>query len=174
LIQRSLIEQGARFDPDFSVHEDHDFLVNCATRTEFRFVDMPTCIWHAQSGESGCGFGANDNPAQREQALAKIRRKWSRVFDLWFQDTEAVLYTGQQYLKGGDLPVALMCLEYALKSRPDDINALNLCGMANFRSGNTDRAEILLSEASRRLPEHRGLRENLALVRSKRTPTDRS
>lgn len=168
LIHRSLVDAGARFDTDFDVHEDHDFFVNCATRTPFVFVDSPTCIWHAQAGESGCGFGANDDAAQRAQAVAKIRRKWSGVFERWLQDADAVLFTGQQYLKGGDVPAALACLEQALSLRPADVNALNLCGMANLEAGKLARAEQLLGAAVRRLPQHAGLRENLELARRRR------
>jgi len=167
-IHRSLVDEGARFDPEFPVHEDHDFQVNCATRTAFVFVETATCIWNAQIGDSGCGFGANDNAAQRQEALARLRRKWESVFKGWLSDGDAVLFTGQQYLKGGDIPVARECLERALALRPNDINALNLCGMANFHSGKLERAELLLTQALRQLPQHAALQENLALVRAKR------
>jgi len=168
LVHRALVDEGARFDAEFDVHEDHDFFVNCATRTQFVFVDSVTSTWHAQAGESGCGFGANDDPAQRAQAVAKIRDKWEGAFDQWLRDADAVLFAGQQYLKGGDLPAALGCLEQALSLRPADVNALNLCGMANLQAGKFDRAEQLLSAAVQRLPQHAGLRENLELARRRR------
>ena len=168
LFHRSLIDEGTRFDPEFGVHEDHDFFLNCATRTPFAFVDAATSVWHSQAGESGCGFGANDDPAQRARAVAKIRHKWATAFDCWLQDFGAVLFAGQQYLKGGDLPAALGCLEQALILRPADVNALNLCGMANLQAGQLERAETLLSAALQRLPQHAGLRENLELARRRR------
>jgi glycosyltransferase involved in cell wall biosynthesis len=168
LIQRSLIDEGARFDPAFAVYEDHDFFVNCATRTAFRYIDIPTCIWNAQAGESGCGFGSNDNKPQRDDYIARIRRKWVAFFDPWLHNFDAVLYCGQHYLKVGDFAVALDCLERALALRPDDINALNLAGMANYRNGNLERAELLLTHALQRLPQHPGLIGNLALVQGQR------
>jgi len=168
LFHRSLIDEGARFDPDFGVHEDHDFFLNCATRTPFAFIDAATSVWHSQAGESGCGFGANDDPAQRAQAVAKIRQKWTHAFERWLQHFDAVLFAGQQYLKGGDLPAAVGCLEQALSLRPADVNALNLCGMANLQAGKVERAETLLSAALQRLPQHAGLRENLELARRRR------
>jgi hypothetical protein len=169
LLHRSLIEEGARFDPEFPVHEDHDFQVNCATRTEFLFVKQATCIWNAQAGESGCGIGGNnDNPEQRIEAVVRIRKKWSTFFDRLLRNFDAVLFAGQQYLKGGDIPAARECLERALALRPSDVNALNLCGMANMHAGHLDRAEKLLTAASRRLPANTAIRENLALVRRRR------
>ncbi len=167
LIQRSLIEQGARFDPAFAVYEDHDFFVNCAARTAFRYVDIPTCIWNANAGESGCGFGGNDDKAQRDEYIGRIRAKWAAFFDFWLGNFDALLYCGQTYLKFGELVVALDCLERALALRPDDINALNLAGMANYRNGNPARAELLLTQALQRLPTHQGLIDNLALVRGR-------
>ena len=168
LVHRSLIDEGARFDPEFAVHEDHDFQINCATRTEFLFVKQATCVWHAQVGDSGCGFGANNDPALRKAAIQKIRTKWASVFEKWLRDFDAVLFTGQQYLKGGDVPAALECLERALALRPNDINAMNLCGMANFRAGRLDRAEALLQKAAKRLPRNTSIRENLSLVQRRR------
>ncbi|MDR3389250.1 MAG: glycosyltransferase [Rudaea sp.] len=165
---RSLIEEGARFDPDFPVHEDHDFQVACATRTQFLFVDAITCIWNAQIGDSGCGFGANDNTGQRREAVIRIRNKWESVFKRWLRNVDALIFAGKQYLDGGDIPAALECLERALALRGNDVNALNMCGMANFRSGNLDRAEDLMARAVRRLPKQQALRDNLALIRSQR------
>lgn len=168
LIHRSLVDEGARFDQEFSIHEDHDFFINCAARTPFRFVDAATCIWHAHEGESGCGHGVNAGVTRRGELSEKIRRKWASTFDRWALVPGALLHTGQQYLKDGDLLAALDCLERTLVLWPDDVNALNLCGMANFHSGNLERGETLLTQALQRLPQHHALQENLALIRAKR------
>src|SRR5262249_18434396 len=127
LFHRSLIDEGASFDPEFAVYEDHDFFVNLASRTEFQFVDAATCIWNAHTGESGCGHGANTNEAQRDFYYAKLRRKWANLFDAWLREPEALIFLGQHSLRSGDAVVARDCLERALERKPDDINALNLC-----------------------------------------------
>jgi tetratricopeptide (TPR) repeat protein len=171
LIHRSLVVEGARFDPHFSIHEDHDFFINCAVRTEFQFVDATTCIWHAHAGESGLGHGINMQVTQRGELSEKIRHKWAAVFDRWARVPGALLHTGQQYLKDGDILAALDCLERALALWPEDINAMNLCGMANFHNGNGERAELLLTQALQRLPQHRALQENLALIRAQHSRT---
>lgn len=168
LLHRSLVDEGVRFDPAFTVHEDHDFQVNCATRTAFRFVDAATCIWHADAGESGCGFGANDDPSLRDTSVQMIRRKWAPAFETWLTDPQAMLHAGRAYLEGGDLEAASACLEQALHVRPNDINALNLGGIAHLRAGNLDRAETLLKQALAQLPEHAGLRANMDLLRRAR------
>jgi len=164
LLHRSLVEEGVRFDPAFAVHEDHDFQVNCATRTAFRFVDAVTSIWHADAGESGCGFGVNDDQAQRDASVMAIRRKWAAVFESWLADPQATLHAGRTYLEGGDLDAAIACFEQVLHLRPGDINALNLGGMAYLRAGNLDRAEVFFRQALARLPRHAGLRANLDLL----------
>jgi len=168
-LHRSLVEEGVRFDPAFPVHEDHDFQIACATRTQFLFVDAVTCVWNAQLGDSGCGMGPNDNPAQRIEAVRRLREKWQGAFARWLRNADALVASGARYLDAGDLPAALECLERALALRGNDAHVLNLCGMANFRSGDLARAEMLLSKATKRLPKHAGLRENLAAIRAART-----
>lgn len=164
LLHRSLIDEGVRFDGNFNVHEDHDFQVACATRTEFRFVEAATCIWHSQIGDSGCGFGSNDDAAQRREAVAKVRHKWAKFFEHLSVDFDAFLFTGQMYLRGRDYRSACECLEHALALRPRDVNALNLCGMANYHRGHLQRAQALVARALQILPNHRALRENLELI----------
>ncbi|HEX7917677.1 glycosyltransferase [Rudaea sp.] len=168
LFHCSLIEEGACFDSDYPVYEDHDFFINCATRCDFQFVDAVTCIWNAFIGDSGAGHGDNSNEAQRELFYAKLHRKWAAFFQPLLDQPETLIFVGQQYLREKDPHKALDYLERALAARPGDINALNLAGLANLHSENFDRAEALLTQALRQLPEHAGLRENLALLRRAR------
>ncbi len=168
MIHRSLIDDGVRFDPAFDVHEDHDFQIACATRTDFLFVDAITTTWHAQIGDSGCGFGPNDNHAQRIATVTRIREKWKQPFERWLRKFDDVLLAGKLYLDGGDIPAGLACLERALELRPTDVNALNFCGMANFAAGSLDRAEELVARAVKRLPREPALRDNLARIRARR------
>jgi len=165
LIARSLVQEGARFDPAFEVLEDQDFFVACATRTRFAWVDAVTCVWHGYAGDSGCGYGPNADATRRQACLDLLRAKWASVFETWKREPEALLYLGQHHLREGDLEVALSCLEQALAARPDDPNALNLCGMANHHAGNRARAAELLEAALRRVPGHPAIRANLELVR---------
>jgi len=168
LFHRSLVVEGARFDPEFVLHEDHDFFVNCATRTEFQFVDAETCIWNAHEGESGCGFGGNDRSAEHRDIYERLQMKWADFFAPLLRQPETLLFIGQQFLREGNLTDALDSLERALAARPSDVNALNLCGLANLRAGQLDRAEALFTRALQQLPDHPGLRSNLDLLRRQR------
>ncbi|MGA9423078.1 MAG: hypothetical protein WBW61_11995 [Rhodanobacteraceae bacterium] len=161
---RSLVDEGVRFDPDFAVYEDQDFFINCATRTAFHFVDQETCIWHAYAGESGCGHGANLDKGIRDIYYPKLREKWATAFEGWLRRTDALLFLGQHHLREDSIDLALQYLERALAQRPDDVNALNRCGLANYRGGHSDRARTLLSRAAQILPMHAGVRQNLDLV----------
>lgn len=167
-VHRSLVDEGVRFDPEFLVHEDHDFQIACAARTQFLFVDAITCLWNAQVGDSGCGFGSNDNPRQRIETVTRIRQKWESTLNRWLRNIDALTMAGKFYLDARDFPAALECLERALAKRGNDANVLNLCAMANLGSGDDARAELLIKRALRRLPRHPLLRENLEKIHNAR------
>ena len=164
---RSLVAEGARFDPAFPIYEDHDFFIALASRSPMTFVDKVTCVWYAHDGESGCGHGANQGIGRRGELSVQLAKKWASQFDAWDREPNALLQTGQQILKNGAILSALDCLERALRQSPGDINAMNLCGMANFHSGHLERAETLLALAVQRVPRNKALRENLDLIRAR-------
>jgi tetratricopeptide (TPR) repeat protein len=169
VFHRSLVDEGARFDPGFPVFEDRDFMINCATRTEFRFIDAVTCCWHAHIGESGLGHGENNANQELEQAyLPKLREKWKEPFSRWLREPQALVFLGQHHLRHHGPEQALPFLEEAVRRAPNDTNALNLCGMALFRLGDTERAEAMLLRAVAGMPSHRALQENLSLIRAAR------
>lgn len=170
LFHRSLVDEGARFDPMFPIYEDQDFFINCASRTEFQWVKAATCIWNGYTGESGCGLGDNaGDPSQRAAYYEKLRQKWAPVFEQWKRQPQSLIYLGQQHLKGGDLKIALDCLEQAVAALPGDLNALNLCGMANYHMGDFVRAVELLNAADQLAPAHPAISENLRLARASLT-----
>jgi tetratricopeptide (TPR) repeat protein len=168
MFHRSLVDEGARFDPAFSIYEDHDFFINLAARAPMHFVDEETCVWNAHDGESGLGHGANSGVARRGELSERIRTKWSAQFEAWDSTPGSLLQAGQALLKSGDIVAAHDALERALRQTPSDVNALNLCGMANLHNGNVERAEQLVAAALKRAPKSVALRENLALIRARR------
>ena len=136
LVHRSLIDEGARFDPAFAVAEDHDFFINLATRTRFAFADAVTSVWHAENGDSGCGHGANYNPALHRECELRLWGKWQGQFGIWLQDVDALLHTAEQRLRRGDGTVSGECIERALRLRPGDARARELAAaLARARSG---------------------------------------
>ena len=167
MFHRSLIEEGVRFDPDLTICEDYDFWINCASRTDFHFVPADTCIWYPSLGESGCGFGANEHVSSHNHYRARVQSKWRSQLQYWISVPGNALALGQEYLRSQNIPTAVLLLEQALVISPNDINALNLCGMANLHAGNTLRAESLLRRAIEIRPDHFGLRANLQLIRNR-------
>ncbi|MBB5208712.1 glycosyltransferase [Chiayiivirga flava] len=168
MFHRSLLDEGVRFDPAFLSFQDRDFMVNCATRTAFGFVDAVTCVWNAHTGESGSGHGQNRRSTVQDTYLPMLRQKWAAAFDQWLAKPEALLFMGQHLLREQKPQQALRYLEQALADAPRDVNALNLCAMANFHVGNFARAEALLRNAIMLYPDIDSIRSNLALVLSGR------
>jgi Flp pilus assembly protein TadD len=113
------------------------------------------------------GYGDNADALKRQRYLDLVRTKWKAAFDQWKQEPSALIYLGQHHLRDGDLSQALELLEAAVAAAPADANALNLCGMANYHSGNRARAVALVEAAARIVPGHPAIVGNLALLRGK-------
>lgn len=167
MFHRSLLASGARFDPAFEILEDWDFAIQCARLTAFRWLPEVTCIWHAGAGESGCGIGANENKGKHAAFADRIRSKWRSQFESWMQDPRELMFVGQRHLKEGNLDTALELLETVLDALPNDLNALNLCAMANLHNQRFQRAETLLMRADQLRPGVAAIAANLSLVRER-------
>jgi Glycosyl transferase family 2 len=166
IFHRSLLALGVRFDVTLPVHEDLDFWIQCAQHTDFRFVDQFTNRWHAFTGTSGAGGGANFSPDLTASVQHRVQAKWVHLVPKWAKTLEpgSVIERGGSALKAGNVVLALALLEHALERAPTDINALNLAGMANLRSGNAARAVELIMRATQIYPNHPGLMKNLQLA----------
>jgi tetratricopeptide (TPR) repeat protein len=173
LFHRSLVEAGARFDESLPIHEDLDFWIQCAHLTRFAFVDRITSRWHAFIGSSGGGGGANLDLARVEAVQRKLSQKWAGTRDAWSGETDGLVFLAHKALQAGRSKDALALLERACASAPDDINVLNLGGVANYREGNLERARELLVRALQRAPGHPGIAENLRLVDVRATQRNR-
>ena len=73
LFARSLVDHGLRFDEEFDVYEDWDFLLQLAQVTPFRHVDKVSAFYRA-SGTSGVGIHANQE--LQHQGRGRIFEKW--------------------------------------------------------------------------------------------------
>ena len=164
LFDRSLVDGGARFDESLPIHEDLDFWIQCAARTRFAFVDRITSRWHAFIGTSGAGGGANLDAARVDRVQQALRHKWAALREAWSSDAEGLVFLAQRALRAGRSGAALALLERAYDAAPDDVNVLNLCGVANYREGQCERARQLLLRAWQIVPGHPGIAENLRLV----------
>lgn len=178
LFHRSLVEEGARFDPEFHIFEDWDFWIQCANRTSFSFVPETTARWFATIGTSGANLsGAHAND---DAWMQRLHAKWTNEFETWSRDHRGMLNSAIRYLKlstkDPQLRVirahdALQLAEAVLQQTPDDVNALNLAGTAHYYSANLDEAERLLTRAQSLVPAHQGIASTLSAVRELRSTT---
>lgn len=106
MFNRSLIDQGIRFDAKFDRLEDLDFFIACGARTEFEFVPAETCVWHAFTGGSGMGFAGNFDSAQQERCTQAIRAKWRKQFETWGREPEGILAVAESAASFGRFDVA--------------------------------------------------------------------
>ena len=110
LFDRSLIDQGLRFDTKFDRLEDLDFFVACGARTNFAFVPEETCVWNAFDGQSGMGFASNFDSSQQQRFTQMIREKWRKQFEKWGKDPEGILAVAESAAAFGRLDVSAKLL----------------------------------------------------------------
>lgn len=111
MFNRSLIDQGIRFDAKFDRLEDLDFFIACGARSEFEFVPVETCTWHAFTGGSGMGFADNFNSDQHQRYTQAIRTKWHKQFEKWGRDPEGILAVAESAASFGRFDVAAKLLQ---------------------------------------------------------------
>lgn len=164
MFARSLISEGVRADPRFDILEDLDFFVQCAQRTRFVFVPSVTSRWRTDTGTSGTGDARNADPARVTTALAAVHAKWADLKRHLDALPESRLARAQGHLRGGRNADALSLLRLLVGERPTDVNALNLCGVAELRTGGAAAARVLFQRALARAPGHPALLDNLRLA----------
>lgn len=126
LFHRSLLDDGVRFDESLPVCEDHDFWIQCAQYTEFKFVDKMTNRWHGFIGTSGAGMGSNNNAALVKETLSKIHLKWARLQQKWGNTLDGLLYRGRFAMEDGRSAEAKHLLGQALDLIPGNVNLLGI------------------------------------------------
>jgi glycosyltransferase involved in cell wall biosynthesis len=166
LFARSLLDDGVRFDPDFDILEDMDFWIQCARHTGFRFVEAATSYYYAESGTSGAGLGSNADQTRTTAALARLRSKWAEDVAATESSYEYLAHYGRDLLARGQSESALTYLARAVKTRPGQVDALNMYGVALLRTGSAQQAFDVFAEGLRLIPKQPQLLANLDLARS--------
>jgi hypothetical protein len=167
MFSRSLLADGARADDRFEILEDMDFFVQLAQLTRFTFVPRVTSRWYHGAGSSGTGAGANFDAARVGAALQQLHAKWASLKNQLDALPSARLARARDKLGNGLDAEALGMLRPLVDQFPSDVNALNLCGLAELRAGSAQTARELFSRALAVAPGHRGLLENLQLAEAK-------
>ena len=86
LFEKSLVDEGCRFDPQFNIYEDWDFWLQLAQKTNFYHVPSVTAFYRS-GGESGTAVSEEnekfDSKSEISEARAQIFEKWK---NLWTGD----------------------------------------------------------------------------------------
>jgi tetratricopeptide (TPR) repeat protein len=159
LFHRSLLEDGVRFDESLSISEDHDFWIQCAQHTAFKFVNKITNRWHAFDGTSGAGMGSNNNAVMLKEALGKVQHKWTSLHREWSNTLDGLLFLGRCALEDGRSAEAMPILARALELAPDNINSLSLeellfLGQHALKTGRVADALPILERALELAPDN--------------------
>lgn len=164
LFARSLIDQGVRFDPRFNILEDMDFWIQCLPLTPFLYVNQASGHYYAESGTSGAGFGVNADSTRTSLALKLLREKWADAVIEAERSFEYRIHHGRDLLRRGQPAAALPLLRAASESAPNQVDAINLYGVALLHTDQPALAQASFERALKLAPNHRLLLENLALA----------
>lgn len=77
LFERSLLDEGARFDETLLNFQDWDFWLQLAELTDFVHSGQVTLSWRALSGGSGSGMGPNADHALQAAYTQRVQQKWA-------------------------------------------------------------------------------------------------
>lgn len=164
LIARSLVDEGARFDPQFAIHEDWDFFLTLAQRTHFHFVPRQTFVWHAEAGESGAGGGRNQDDARFAHGRDLVYAKWRDAAEALIDRVQPMLQDAAAAAQRGAHAQAEAVLRGVLEISQNDPWALNLLSMVERATGRLAQAVRTQSLAVEVRPGDPDLVYNLALL----------
>ncbi|MCC6193313.1 MAG: glycosyltransferase [Burkholderiales bacterium] len=164
LVARSLVDEGARFDPRFAIHEDWDFFLTLAQRTHFHFVPRQTFVWHAEAGESGAGGGRNQDEARFAHGRDLVYAKWRDASDALVDRVQPMLRDAAAAAQRGAHAQAEAVLRGVLAISQNDPWALNLLAMVERATGRLAQALRTQSLAVEVRPDDPDLVYNLALL----------
>lgn len=164
LVDRRLVDAGARFDPSFAILEDWDFFLNLAQRTRFHFVPLTTFVWHADAGDSGAGGGANQDDARFAQYRDRIHAKWRPAQEALAARVQPLLAGAVAAAQSGQFDLAQSRAQEILTFSQNDPWALNLLAMVARMRGDLAHARRVQSLAVDVRPGDADLVYNLALL----------
>lgn len=164
LVQRSLVDAGCRFDPQFAILEDWDFFLALAQHTRFHFVPRATFVWHADAGDSGAGGGANQDDARFARFRDLVQSKWRPRREALAARVEPLLQAAAAAAQHGRLADAEAGCRDVLAASQNDPWALNLLAMVARARRDLHQARRLQSLAVDVRPGDADLVYNLALL----------
>jgi tetratricopeptide (TPR) repeat protein len=164
LIARSLVEEGARFDPQFAFLDDWDFFIGLAQRARFHFVPQQTFVWNAEVGDSGAGGGRNIDETRFAHDRDLVYAKWQAVRDALVDRVQPMLQAAAAATQRGDMARAEATCHEVLGFSQNDPWALNLLAMIERATGRLAQARATQELAVAVRPGDPDLVYNLALL----------
>ena len=168
LVHRSLITDGCAFDETLPIHEDWDFWIQCAQKTDFHYVETITSVWHGAEGDSGCGFGANLHDARYREVQQLVQAKWKTTRENTLSKIAQVSREAVVANSRGDVAMAIKLSQTVLRQDPENVNAANLLGIISMHRGDLVSAHQLLTVAIKNGTPHFGLFYNMGLIEDAR------
>ena len=142
IFARSLVEEGARFDPQFAFLDDWDFFITLAQRTRFHFVPLQTFVWNAELGDSGAGGGRNSDSERFVHDRDLVYAKWATRRDALIDRVLEILQAAHASAQNGDYANAAAACREALAVSQNDPWALNLLAMVQRAQGDLVQARV--------------------------------
>jgi tetratricopeptide (TPR) repeat protein len=164
LFARSLIDEGARFDPQFAVLDDWDFFLTLAQRTRFHFVPRQTFVWHAEVGDSGAGGGRNEDEVRFVHDRDLVYAKWRATYEALVDRIQPILQDAAAAAQRGAYDEAEAACRRVLAFSQNDPWALNLLAMVGRARGRLPEALRTQALAVDVRPGDPDLVYNLALL----------
>lgn len=148
LIRTDVRALGCRFDIEFDVCEDRDFLAQIATHGDFVFIpDLATFNYRPDLGTSGTGDGPNRDYPKVARYENLLRAKWAGP-GTWHNERVAVrCRRAVLAFQAGDVALADAIFASVLVDYPDDPNALHGLAHVALARGERERAQALARTA---------------------------
>jgi Glycosyltransferases involved in cell wall biogenesis len=140
LISRQLITAGCSFDAALEIHEDWDFLLQCAQHTRFHFEPLQTFLWYVDSGSSGTAGGRNHDPNRFVRFRDIVYDKWRAASEALTARTEPLLQEAANAAQQQHVAQALEKIDEVLAISFNDPWALNMRAMIERMRGDIDAA----------------------------------
>ncbi len=164
LFERSLIDNGCRFDPELEIYEDWDFWIQVSQHTPFFHIDTISAYYRASRFSSGAGAGIDCDETLKAAGSGKVFEKWKHVQMKLAATIQALLQQGLQLQRSKRAAEARQLYETILSIQPDNLNALNLLGMIAYEVRQFETAQQLIGKAIRLNDSIAGLHLNYGLV----------
>jgi hypothetical protein len=167
MFARSLVEEGACFDPAFEILEDMDFFIQCAALTPFLFVEEATTRYYVDAGDSGAGSGTNRDGGRLRAAFAVLRGKWAALEQRMRATPEFRAEHALYLIENGYPDVAAPLVAGLLREDPRSVDGCILQALQLIARGDLERAKSMIDAIGDEAPRVGDLAQTLDQVRSR-------